>query len=402
LYSFRYLNIFRLVTNLRQFVSTLFSESLGTPIHLIFNTDLLSKGVITKVIYEETGKVLSKKILKAGLNNTSNAGKNWRFPSYVVEYVDIQYYFNKFRKEIDYMKPYLCSQDDRMEEFVTEIGVIQANSLGCADKFKMDLFYLAPLYPAVFPDTIHRLIILDMDIIFRCDIKELYNEFDKMNERQLLASAAEWSVNYWRKGYTYRRLNPEGKQVGELGILQGLNTGITLMDIGKIWKDVEANMEMFNPFNVGRMANHFIFTGDYGDQEFYVLFSWFYTDRFYMLPCNFNYQVSQKIFSDLNQKIKEKVDKIKYLIQAADEYIEEDLTDLIFTVNSTAYMECYGPSKIEHFNGDNGINKKRKQLEELDKELALLLAEKDSTGNVMMKKTNILAEIQGESDRYFF
>ena len=38
------------------------------------------------------------------------------------------------------------------------------------------------------------------------------------------------------------------------------------MDIGKIWKDVEANMEMFNPFNVGRMANHFIFTGDYGDQ----------------------------------------------------------------------------------------------------------------------------------------
>ena len=65
-------------------------------------------------------------------------------------------------------------------------------------------------------------------------------------------------------------------------------------------------------------------------------------------------------------------------------------------------MECYGPSKIEHFNGDNEINKKRKQLEELDKELALLLAEGDSTGNVMMKKTNILAEIQGESDRYFF
>ena len=34
---------FRLVTNLRRFVNTLFSESLGTPVHLIFNTDEESK-----------------------------------------------------------------------------------------------------------------------------------------------------------------------------------------------------------------------------------------------------------------------------------------------------------------------------------------------------------------------
>jgi hypothetical protein len=35
----------------------------------------------------------------------------------------------------------------------------------------------------VYPRTIERLIILDIDIEFKSDIKELYNEFERMNER---------------------------------------------------------------------------------------------------------------------------------------------------------------------------------------------------------------------------
>merc|ERR1719222_91656 len=109
-----------------------------------------------------------------------------------------------------------------------------------------------------------------------------------MNERQLVAVPKEWSFFYWDLAYTYRRENPAGKQIGEPGILQGLNSAVILMDLGKIWKDLDANMEMFNPYNVGRMADHFKFTGHFGHQDFYVLFSWYYTDRFYMLPCQFN------------------------------------------------------------------------------------------------------------------
>ena len=41
------------------------------------------------------------------------------------------------------------------------------------------------------------------------------------------------------------------------------------MDLGKIWKDLDANMEMFNPYNVGRMAEHFKFTGYFGHQVRY-------------------------------------------------------------------------------------------------------------------------------------
>ena len=38
--------------------------------------------------------------------------------------------------------------------------------------------------------------------------------------RQMVASAKEWSSYYWNKGYEYRKENPDGKNVGELGILQ--------------------------------------------------------------------------------------------------------------------------------------------------------------------------------------
>ena len=41
-----------------------------------------------------------------------------------------------------------------------------------------------------------------------------------MNESQMIASAKEWSIFYWYKGYTYRKENPNGKKVGEEGILQ--------------------------------------------------------------------------------------------------------------------------------------------------------------------------------------
>ena len=41
-----------------------------------------------------------------------------------------------------------------------------------------------------------------------------------MNESQMIASAKEWSNYYWSKGYNYRKENPSGKKVGELGILQ--------------------------------------------------------------------------------------------------------------------------------------------------------------------------------------
>ena len=50
-------------------------------------------------------------------------------------------------------------------------------------------------------------------------------------------------------------------------IIQGLNSGVTLIDLGKVWKDIEENMQgIFNPYNVGRMAQHFKFWGDFGDQ----------------------------------------------------------------------------------------------------------------------------------------
>merc|ERR1719222_369768 len=112
-----------------------------------------------------------------------------------------------------------------------------------------------------------------------------------MNERQMLASGKEMSSLYWSKGHEYRKENPDGKKIGDLGVLQGLNSGVTLMDFGKVRKNKEAtNMDLFNPYNIAKMAEYFKFIGELADQDWYVLFSWYYTDNFYMLPCNFNYQ----------------------------------------------------------------------------------------------------------------
>jgi len=377
-----------LVTHLRRFVSSLFSESLGTPFHLIFNTDLQSKAVISQVLCEEVGKVISSKLLYSGLNDTSVAGKNWKFPRFQIEYVDINYYFEEYRNEIDAMKPHLCYNEMTTISYDTEEGPIDSHFQPCAEKFKMDLFYLSPLYPAVYTRSIQRLVILDIDLDFRCDIGELYKEFDKMNESQMIASAKEWSIFYWYKGYTYRKENPNGKRVGEEGILQGLNSGITLIDLGKVWKDEEVNMqEIFNPYNVGRMAEHFKFTGDYGDQEFYVLLSWYYTDKFYMLPCNFNAQVNFILWQSLDKEIKVREDVIKGLTEAVDDTPEEvfvdengdewddigNVSDLIEQgLNRTAYSTCEGSFKILHFNGNAGSAKRRNRIKELDAEIIKL------------------------------
>ena len=40
------------------------------------------KAVISQVLCEEVGKVISSKMLYSGLNDTSRAGKNWKFPRY--------------------------------------------------------------------------------------------------------------------------------------------------------------------------------------------------------------------------------------------------------------------------------------------------------------------------------
>jgi len=72
------------------------------------------------------------------------------------------------------------------------------------------------------------------------------------------------------------------------------------------------------------MAEHFKFLGDYGDQDFYVLFSWYYTDKFYMLPCNFNYQANIILGESLHPEIERRENAIKELT-AADEISENDV-----------------------------------------------------------------------------
>ena len=48
--------------------------------------------MITKVICEEIGKVLTNKILLAGVNDTSLSGNNWRFPRYMLIWQIFNYY----------------------------------------------------------------------------------------------------------------------------------------------------------------------------------------------------------------------------------------------------------------------------------------------------------------------
>ena len=96
------------------------------------------------------------------------------------------------------------------------------------DRYVADLFYMAPLYPRAFVHLKELLVIDATDLLFHCDILEVYQQFEQMKRQgALLGIGRDLSPNYHYVLTQYRIENP-GSNAGLPGDTQGLNTGVVL------------------------------------------------------------------------------------------------------------------------------------------------------------------------------
>ena len=70
-------------------------------------------------------------------------------------------------------------------------------------------------------------------VCFRTDLIWLYKHFKKFSPTNLFGVASDQTPHYFDKSREFRKQNPDSK-VGSLGKMQGLNTGVTLLDLQRI------------------------------------------------------------------------------------------------------------------------------------------------------------------------
>ena len=118
---------------------------------------------------------------------------------------------------------------------------------------------------------------IDADIEFKQSLLRLYKEFDKFEPDQLFGLSKDMSPYYRTVLYQYRKENP-GTQHGDVGRLQGLNTGVALFHLQRM-RDSQEFAEYLDHDNIKKVCDKFHFKGFIGDQVDILLISLFYISR---------------------------------------------------------------------------------------------------------------------------
>ena len=153
------------------------------------------------------------------------------------------------------------------------------------------LFFLSIAIHRVLPDTMEKVIMLDADLKFKADIKELFDRFELFEPENVIGIGRDMQPVYRHTFWQYRKENP-GTRVGEPppNGLTGFNSGVLLLDLNRMRKSKLYN-SVINADSVKQLTEEFHFKGHLGDQDFFSLLSMKYEELFHILPCNWNRQL---------------------------------------------------------------------------------------------------------------
>ncbi|CAG0885581.1 unnamed protein product [Darwinula stevensoni] len=149
-----------------------------------------------------------------------------------------------------------------------------------------DLFVITPFLHLL---PIDKIIILDVDLKFRADVRDLWSEFEKFLPSSVIGVAPELSPVYYHYTHQYRKENPLTK-VGstEPKHMQGINSGVMLLDLEKIRSQPELLLLQLDPLEVERLHRKYDIWGGLGDQDLVTLLSFEHPDLFHFLSCGWN------------------------------------------------------------------------------------------------------------------
>jgi len=180
-------------------------------------------------------------------------------------------------------------------------------------KYSHDLFYIAPFYHLAFPNLDH-LIATDLDIEFRSNIEEVFEQFRHFSEHNLLGAAPDPSPMYMNAAKDYLEWSPSKTILGQGGDFPGLNTGVVLFNLTRMRRSKDLNDQL----NIGAMRkllDHFRFNDKcmLGDQDWFTLLSWRMPECFYQLPCAFNYVIGWDGEKDVDLSFRAECSKAKII-----------------------------------------------------------------------------------------
>lgn len=132
---------------------------------------------------------------------------------------------------------------------------------------------------------------LDADLKFNADIKNLFDEFGKFSATNIIGIARENQPVYRHTFHMYRRANRETR-VGEPPPHghTGFNSGVLLLDIQKM-RNSKIYNSLISSDSVKLLTEKYLFKGHLGDQDFFTLISLEHEELFYVLPCSWNRQL---------------------------------------------------------------------------------------------------------------
>jgi len=271
--------------NFKVFTESLFNSSTGSPLHLIFLTDAAAKPFIMHTLSAEIGGLLSKYVFhKETRDRLNNYG--WKFPRLKVEYVDFHAFVADSHDLIDEMKDIYCTGENREVELEDEEHYFDF-VIHCMEKYRLDFFYLVPLYHRYYPASLDRLIVLDVDLAFRVDVGDLQAQFDLMDDTQLFGASKDFGFHYPIITQSYRKAR--NISFGESGFNYALNSGVLLLDLGKL-RDSSETDRLFSVQYSKELVKKYDFLGITGDQDMLNLLRWELPHLFHYMPCAYNNQ----------------------------------------------------------------------------------------------------------------
>jgi lipopolysaccharide biosynthesis glycosyltransferase len=196
-------------------------------------------------------------------------------------------------ENFSFLKTNKLNIDDLASKYEEVISPLIQHFSSSHDYYKDPLFFLSPFLYRILPENITRVIMLDIDLRFDNDIKELYKFFDEFHPNQIIGIARENQPVYRHLLWLYRQENPE-TNIGNpppYG-LTGFNSGVLLLDLNKIRQSILFNNYLEKPYLIKELKTKYHFDHPHlGDQDFYSLLSFEHQDLFFILPCYWNRQL---------------------------------------------------------------------------------------------------------------
>ncbi|XP_077463905.1 xyloside xylosyltransferase 1 [Stigmatopora argus] len=164
-------------------------------------------------------------------------------------------------------------------------------SAGSLAYYSDAIFFLSVAMHHILPKNLTRIVQLDLDLKYRTNIRDLFQEFDHFPPGAVLGIAREMQPVYRHTFWQYRKENPQTR-VGDPPPdgLPGFNSGVMLLDLAAMRASALYN-QLLDTRNVTKLADKYRVKGHLGDQDFFTMISMEHPELFYSLACGWNRQL---------------------------------------------------------------------------------------------------------------